>query len=199
MKELADLYEKLIRDAGLPLPVATVRRYIKSLFEADEDLMSKIDFYHFEPCKPTVVANKLFVAKLVCENHFRKDSVDDSDTMKIVNGIRKEISSVKEWEFNGSFGNYDTPPNLLRMVKLILSGSYMLSDKKQAEVDVVSENIAQYICSNFKSKRQLSYQSSKERGFEKHRLTPLSVGILLLSIIKQIDRNAKSRIWHELD
>lgn len=177
MKELVDHYEKIIEIAKLPLPVSTMRRYVKSIMKADEELMSKIDFYHFEPCKPTVIANKL----LVCEKHFQKESVDEGETMKTVEVIRKELSSVKEWEFNGSFGIYETPQKLLQLVKLILSGSYTLNEKKQAEIDVVSKNIAQYICSNFKSNRQLTYQSSKERGFEKHRLTPLSVGTALVN------------------
>lgn len=181
MNELVDQYGKFIQSAKLPLPVATMRRYIKSLMEADAELMSKVDFYHFEPCKPTVVANKLLVSKLLCENHFQKESAEANETMKTVDIIRKELSSAKEWEFNGSFGNYETPPKLLGVIKQILAGSYMLNEKKQAEIDVVSRNIAQYICSNFKSNRQLTYQSSKERGFEKHRLTPLSVGTALVN------------------
>lgn len=181
MKELVEQYEKFIKAAELPLPVTTIRRYIKSLLESDEELTSKVDFYHFEPCKPTVIANKLSVCKLVCEKHFQKECADEKETMKTVNDIRKELSSVKEWEFNGSFGNYETPPKLLKLVQHILSGSYTLSEKKQAEIDVAAKNIAQFICSNFKSNRQVTYQSSKERGFEKHRLTPLSVGTALVN------------------
>lgn len=181
MKELVELYETFIETAKLTSPVATMRRYVKTLLESDEDLMSKVDFYHFEPCKPTVVANKLLVSKLICEKHFEKEWVDVSEIMKTVNVIRKELNSAKEWEFNGSFDNYETPQKLVQLVKLIISGSYTLNDKKQAEINVVSRNIAQYICSNYKSNRQLAYQSAKDRGFEKHRLTPLSVGTALVN------------------
>lgn len=181
MKELVEQYEKFIRTANLPVPVATMRRYVKTLLESDEELMSKIDFFHFEPCKPTVVANKLLVSKLICETHFQKHSDYDNEAMKTANVIRNELSSETEWEFNGSFANYVTPHKLVQLLKLIIAGSYTVSEKKQAEIDVISKNIAQYICSNFKSNRQLTYQSSKERGFEKHRLTPLSVGTALVN------------------
>lgn len=181
INELVNHYEKLLAAEKIPSPVATMKRYIKTLMESDEDLMSKIDFYHFDQCKPTVAANKLFVSKLVCQTHFEVESMNLTGLPKSVIDIRKEISSIGEWHFEGSFGNYKTPQKLLGMVKQIIAGSHQLSEKKQSEVDVVSNNISQYICSNFKSDGQLNYQSDKNRGFEKHRITPFSVGIALVS------------------
>lgn len=181
IKGLVELYENLIETAGLSPPVATMRRYVKSLLQSDEELMSSVDFYHFDPCKPTVVANKLFVAKLVCGTHFQQGHTDNNELEKVTGDIRKELSSMVEWEFKGSFGDYETPKKLLMLVKQIVSGSYSLSEKKQSEVDIVCNNITQYICSNFKSNRQLNYQSGKDRGFEKHRISPFSVGAAFVS------------------
>lgn len=88
---------------------------------------------------------------------------------------------MKSWEFSGTFDDFEMPPKLIQLINSIISDNKALSDMKQKEVDTITSNIAQYICSNFKSDRQLNYKSLKNRGFEKHRLTPLSVGTALVN------------------
>lgn len=180
MNELVDQYQKMLDEERLPPPVTSstsLRRYIKTLMQSDEKLMSAIDFYHHQPCKPTVVANKLLVAKLVCDEHYRDKQTDEIP--KVAKLVRKEMSDKNEWEFNGTFENFEAPLKLYRLLKLVISGEKPVNDRKQSEIDTICSNVVQYIWSNFKSERQMSYKSDKDRGFEKHRLTPLSVGTAL--------------------
>lgn len=179
IKQLVEVYEQFLCVEKLPPPVKSLRPYVKNLIESDQHLMSQIDFFHFEPSKPSVVANKLLVSKLICEEHFRDKKSDDQELSKTAKLIRKEVSAMKPWEFNGTFNSFDDPPQLHNLMKLIIADNKCLNDLKRTEVDAICTNITQYICSNFKSDRQLLYQSNKERGFEKHRITPLSVGTAL--------------------
>lgn len=181
IKQLVKMYEDLLCVEKLPPPVKSLRPYVKSVIEADQHLMSQIDFFHYEPCKPTVIANKLLVSKLICDEHFRDKKSDENDSLKTAKVIRKELSALKPWEFNGVFDNFDNPPKLYNLIKLIISDDKTLNERKRNEVDTICSNITQYICSNFKSDRQLLYKTTKNRGFEKHRLTPLSVGTALVN------------------
>lgn len=141
--------------------------------------MSQIDFYHCDPCKPTVVANKLLASRLVCDEHFKEKETDDDSLSKSAKVIRKELGNLKSWEFTGSLDNFDAPTKCSKLVNSIISGGKIVNERKQKEIEVISSNIVQYICSNFKSDRQILYNSNKDHGFEKHRLTPFSVGIAL--------------------
>lgn len=89
------------------------------------------------------------------------------------------LGNLKVWEFNGSLDNFDVPTKCSKLVNSIIAGAKIVNERKQKEIEVISSNIVQYICSNFKSDRQILYNSNKDRGFEKHRLTPFSVGIAL--------------------
>lgn len=73
------------------------------------------------------------------------------------------------------------PSKLNRLARSILSDNKVLSDTKQNEIDAITKNIVQLICLNCKCDRQLNYHSNKNRGFEKHRATPLRVGVALTS------------------
>lgn len=157
-----------------------MRRYVRTVIEADQDLMAQADFYQYAPSKPAVLANKKMVSKLVCQKHFRENEEDEPDFInEAAKEIRKELSAMKSWDFCGIFDDFEMPPKTSQLVKSIISDNKVLTDIKLTEIDVIAGNIVQFICSNFKSDRQLNYQSVKNRGFEKHRLTPLSVGVAL--------------------
>lgn len=181
MNQLEQQYEQLLHAAQLPRPVEQMRRYIKNILQSDEELMSQVDFYHYTKRKPSVVANKLLVSKLICDKHFIEEEDDQNGRWKTAKVIRKELSSIKPWNFDGTFENFEMPQKLLQLITWIISDCKSLSDRKKTETDTVSSNITQYIYSNFKSDRQLAYQSNKDRGFEKHRLSPLTVGTALVS------------------
>lgn len=180
IKQLVEVYESFLSVEKLPPPVKSLRPYVKSLLEADHVLMSQTDFY-YPPSKPSVIANKLLVSKLICNEHFRDKESDEIESLKTAKVIRKEVSAMIPWEFNGTFDNYDNPPQLHNLIKFIISDNKTLDDRKRNEVEAICSNITQYICSNFKSDRQLLYKSNKNRGFEKHRMTPLSVGTALVN------------------
>lgn len=115
------MYEKFLCAEKLLPPVKSLRPHVKTLLEGDRSLMTQIDFFHSEPSKPTVIANKLFVAKLVCEEHFRDKHSRDNNLFKTAKVIRKELSEMKPWEFTGSFNSFDNPPKLFNLIKFIIA------------------------------------------------------------------------------
>lgn len=182
ISQLVKRYEDLCRNATLvpPVSASSMRRYVRSLIESFPDLMAQADFYRYAPGKPSVLANKLVVSKLVCKKHYREDEEDESDPYdEVAKEIRKELSVMLRWEFCGRFDDFEMPAKLTKLINSIISDNKPLAERKQREIDTITCNIVQYFYSNFKSDRQLTYQSVKNRGFEKHRLTPLSVGMAL--------------------
>lgn len=181
MNQLARRYKTLCDNANLNHP-AMVKPYIRNLIKSDEELMAAADFYQHAPNKPAVLANKKIVSKLVCEKHFREDDENYCDSFGDVSKvIRKELAVMKHWEFNGTFDDFEMPTRLSELIKAIISDNKSVSEVKQKQIDAVTRNIVQFIYSNFKSDRQLNYYSLVNRGFEKHRPTPLSVGIALVN------------------
>lgn len=181
MKQVEDCYVKYLKEENIDVPLQIdIRKYLKKIILSDENLMSKIDFFHYIPRKPAVIASKKFVEKLVCEKHFN-GSDDAQDTVtKTFKLIRKELGKLDDWSFDGDFEKYETPALLSSLMYGILAGSKTVSEKKSNELTLISKNISQYICSNYKSDRQMSYQSQRDRGFEKIRVTPLSFGTALI-------------------
>lgn len=178
MNQLVKRYEALCAAVNLIPPATSMKPFIRRLIQDHRD-MSSAEFYQFASNKPAVLANKKFVSGLVCRSHFNDD--DDLDHLATTaKEIRKELSSMKSWEFSGSFDDFNAPLKLTELIKCIISDNKSLTPIKKEEVDTTACNIVQFIYSNFKSDRQLNYQSTKDRGFEKHRMSPLSVGTALL-------------------
>lgn len=152
INQLVSQYEALCRDADLSCPANSMRRYVRTIIEGDEEIMAQTDFYKYAPNKPSVLANKMIVAKLVCQKHFRENEEDTFDLLNEgAKEIRKELSSMKSWEFSGTFDDFEMPTKLSQTIKSIISDNKPLTDTKQKEIDVITCNIAQYIRSNFKS------------------------------------------------
>lgn len=182
MNQLVSRYEAMCRVSNLGFPTSSMKRYIKLLIEAEQDLMAQINFYQYAPSKPAVLANNALVSRLVCQKHFRENDEDEPDfSNETAKEVRKELSAMNVWDFSGTFDDFEMPVKLSGLIKSIISDNKPLSEIKQREIDSVSRNIVQFIYSNFKTDRQLNYQSVKNRGFEKHRPTPLSVGTALVN------------------
>lgn len=182
VQQLVRRYEDLCKNANLSHPPSSLKRFVVSLIQDKEELMNVADFYHYAPNKPPVLASKKVVAKLVYEEHIRENCDHVPDVLdQAAKEIRTDIKSITPWEFTGTFDDFEPPPKLHKLICSIISDNYNLSETKQKEINAVVGNIVQFIYSNFKSDRQLKYHSTVNRGFERHRATPLSVGSALVN------------------
>lgn len=96
--------------------------------------------------------------------------------------IRKEIENTKDWQFTGTFDDFETPMKLQQLMKWVIAGPRtQLVVKREEEVEKCSRNLAQHVVSSFRTKQQLTYEPKANHTFQKNKLTPLTVGMALTS------------------
>ena len=97
--------------------------------------------------------------------------------------IRREIGIMKDWDYKGSFDDFETPKKLLQLVKWITYGPHNnLEVKREEEAEKASRNLAQHIISSYRSKRQVNYEPrTVDSIFHREKKTPLTVGLALTS------------------
>lgn len=180
-KELEDtLRDKKLLE-GIP-----VARYIKQVIEKEAEISSSIEFFKSHK-KHTIIAAKSFIQKTICKMHYdAKTSTDDYDFLTVTKKIREELSATSRWTFDGDFNTFVRPKKLEKLMTMFIGGTLPKTDlnkKKRDEIALISQNVCDYIFSNYKFDRAIKYKSKSEseRGFENTRLSPLTVGTSLLS------------------
>ena len=89
---------------------------------------------------------------------------------------------MKDWQFTGTFSDFETPRKLNQLMTWIVSDAYNnLNEKRDTALEKSSRNLAQHIISSYRTRRQLIYQSKADSKFQKQKRTPLSVGLPLTS------------------
>ena len=84
--------------------------------------------------------------------------------------IRKEIDNMKDWQFTGTFSNFETPRKLNQLMTWIISGAYNnLNEKRDTALEKSSRNLAQHIISSYRTRRQLICQSKADSKFQKQK------------------------------
>ena len=88
----------------------------------------------------------------------------------------------KDWQFTGTFDDFETPMKLQQLMKWVIAGPRtQLVVKREEEVEKCSRNLAQHVVSLFRTKRQLTYEPKANHMFQKNKVTPLTVGMTLTS------------------
>ena len=89
---------------------------------------------------------------------------------------------MKDWQFTGTFSDFETPRKLNQLMTWIISGAYNnLNEKRDTALEKSSRNLTQHIISSYRTRRQLIYQSKADSKFQKQKRTQLSVGLSLTS------------------
>ena len=75
---------------------------------------------------------------------------------------------MKDWQFTGTFCDFEAPRKFNQLKAWIISGAYDNLDEKR------------YVYS-YRARNQLIYQSKADGKLQKHKRTPLSLGLSLIS------------------
>ena len=133
--------------------------------------------------KPEIVFTKATKERMLAKCYEKFDIKDEMDFLfKTSVIIRKEIDSMKDWQFTVTFSDFETPRKLNQLMTGIISGAYNnLNEKRDTAIEKSSRNLAQHIISSYRTRRQLIYQSKADSKFQKQKRTPLSVEVSLTS------------------
>ena len=75
--------------------------------------------------KPEIVFTKATKERMLAQCYEKFDIEDEMDFLfKTSVIIRKEIDSMKDWQFTGTFSDFETPRNLNQLMTWIISGAY---------------------------------------------------------------------------
>ena len=77
---------------------------------------------------------------------------------------------MKDWQFTGTFSDFETPKKLNQLMTWAISGGYNnLNEKRDTALETSSRNLAQHIFSSYRTGRQLIYQSNADSIFQKQK------------------------------
>lgn len=179
MNTFSDTYKSLLMENCVPFaPEDHFKRHIKSLLNK---YIPDVEFVKRGP-KPEEVFSSA-TKTLILQDYCTTEDAERDMTclMKAAAIIRQEISKMPEWKYTGVFSDFQVPTKLCQLMEWIIAGmKERLDVKRDKEIQTSSRNLAQYVMNNFRTNRQVQYQSLVGRSFQKHRETPLSVGTSLM-------------------
>ena len=175
-------------------------RYKESLLEngvKEEDLKS-----NYKPYIKQIILENVSAAEFIksprrneperiCSRKTNEDIVDAAvkqnthedlqEVQEVAAMVRKELLTMKNWHFEGSFNDFSVPKYLSLLIKWILIGpEKILSDEERmGSVNRDVSIICQLIQKAMKTKRQVDYQATSTftKGVYQTTETPLSVGL----------------------
>ena len=179
MNAINDAYIKLLEEHDVPVRSSSYKQYLKSLLL---EKIPGIDYIRRGP-KPEVVFSKKVKDKIMSYEYEVSDVDEEMEILSRASKIiRRELESIKDWQYVGSFDDFETPKKLLQLVRWIISGLHTcLNVTREEEADKISRNLTQHIVSSYRSNRQISYRSKDCGGFQKDKHTPFTVGLALAS------------------
>lgn len=180
MNSIQDTYLLLLRKHKIICePGKNYKPYLKTLLE---EHIPGLQFVKRGP-KPMIIVSDKTKDQVFRHFHDEQQVTKEMDIVyKASQIIRKEIETLEDWHFTGSFDDYQSPRKLQQMMKWIISGPHTnLMVKRETEIEQSSRNLAQHVHSSFRTTRQLKYESKLLQKFQKDKVTPLTVGLALTS------------------
>lgn len=179
MNAINDTYIKLLEEHDVPVLSSNYKQHLKSLLL---EKIPGIDFVKRGP-KPEIVVSKKLKDKIISHEYEITDVDEEIEILSRASKIiRREVDSIKDWQYIGSFDDFETPKKLLQLVRWITFGLHTsLHVQREEEAEKMSRNLAQHIVSSYRSNRQVSYKSKDGGGFHKDKHTPFTVGLALAS------------------
>ncbi|KAK7077725.1 hypothetical protein SK128_020388 [Halocaridina rubra] len=129
-------------------PITSYKKHIKNILLEN---VPGINFAKRGP-KPEIVFSTVTKEKLKTQMHEDFRVLDEMEAvLKASQIIRREITETVEWQFTGSFVDFNTPMKLQQFLKWVISGPHMhLSVTRETEIEKSSRNLAQQIISSFR-------------------------------------------------
>ena len=180
MNSIQETYKSLLLKNGVTFnPERVYKKHIKNLLL---ESLPDVEFAKRGP-KPEIVFSTKTKEKFMAQCHDAADINDEVELLyKASQIIRKEISEMDDWKFKGTFNDFTTPVKIHQFFKWIICGPLTdLNATRESQTEKSSRNLAQYLISSFRSRRQVTYESKKNSNFQKRKKTPLSVGLALTS------------------
>lgn len=126
--------------------------------------------------------SQLVQAKILAYEYETSDVDEEMEILRRASTIiRREVDNMKNWQYKGSFDDFETPKKLLQLVRWITYGPHTIQVKREREAEETSRNLIQHIISASRTKRQINYESKEGGSFHKDKNTPLTVGLALVS------------------
>ena len=137
--------------------------------------------------EPAIVFTKATKERMPAQCYEKFDIEDKMDFLfKTSVIIRKEIDNMKDWQFTGTFSNFETPRKLNQLMTWIISGAYNnLNEKRDTALEKSSRNLAQHIISSYRTRRQLIYQSKADSKFQKQKKNTIECRVVTYIISLQ--------------
>lgn len=116
MNVINDTYIKLLEEHDVSVQSSNYKQHLKSL------LLEKIPGIDVAKCgpKPEVVVSKKVKDKIISHEYEVSDVDEEMEILSRASKIiRREIDSIKDWQYVGSFDDFETSKKLLQLVRWI--------------------------------------------------------------------------------
>ena len=130
------------------------------------------------------------------------DDDDNEGDMKVLLEaaliLRKDIKNFPEWQFKGTFDDFELPEKLNVFCRWTVTGNKRnLCERRTSQAVSAASILAEHIISTYKTDRQISYEPKSNRtAFKQFRSTPLSVVIPLTIHKATRHKNLVNKISH---
>lgn len=159
MNTIKAAYEALFEINNAECPT-NVKQPLKNLLLQE---IPELEFDKRGP-KPEVLCSKTSKDKLIAQKYEEADTAYEMEILfKASTIVRREIEDMEDWQFTGSFTDFETPQRLFQLMKWITCGpSANLNVTREIEVEKPNRILAQHIISSYKTKRQVTYEPKTE-------------------------------------